>query len=874
MTLLDSFNKPGWQHSKPEVRVAAIDELDDESILVDLVHNDPEPEVRAHALSRISSSTTLDTLTETLSQPLLSQAKAQRLNQLLPEADALASVSDDDTLVLIAGLAEDPELIAASIRQIGKPDIRMDLAVRHPIAKARLCAAQSIEDIDLLKDLAQQSKHHDKAVFRHCKEILDKHHAAERAEAERQHQIRQLTEDARTLSTSVDSPEYKARFQTLEHRWSLLKEHATPEQRKPIDDDLEISAQRIRKLDAARQSEEEHQAHIEESQQAFRDIISELETIDIEGLELSDAKSVKAFVKGLDKSEDRWLAALHYSQPSSDQTKECKKYLNLWRGIAQASKRVLDKKPVLDRLHEEAGNVDQADYMAQHKLLEKTEKQLSRLTWPESHRKATPAPILQLGELHARLQQQLGELKKQEKKHLERLEATFEELRKELDDNHFKNADRMHNRVRSLLRHLGPRHQQHFHDELRPLTARLHEIHDWQGFAIEPKKVELCERMAALIGSAETADVLATKIKALQDEWKKLGPLSPRRDQALWKKFHAAADEAYEPCKKAFAEQSSLRRDNLKQRMQLVAQLVDYDNRMPWPGHEDTPPGAAAPDWRMVQKTLDTARKAFNDIKPVSGRGERKSRQALQKICDKIYSHIKEEYERNIVRKQELVDQAKSLVELEDLREAINQAKGIQREWKDVGLTPRQVDRRLWKEFRGACDAVFGRLDDERKQRNAEKNARAEQAKQMAQKERERWPRLLDRMQACALKAADAEKAAELWEKDGPIPHGVETAALEAWWENGPDEKVSEDSLREACIALEVLADIESPPEDKETRMAYQMKRLLEGMGSGLGDPEQRLLEQVNVFVVMRPAGEWVDRFSRGVEMARNKGKS
>jgi len=70
----------------------------------------------------------------------------------------------------------------------------------------------------------------------------------------------------------------------------------------------------------------------------------------------------------------------------------------------------------------------------------------------------------------------------------------------------------------------------------------------------------------------------------------------------------------------------------------------------------------------MFQITLDTARKAFNDIKPVSGKGERKSRNALQKICDQIYSHIKEEYGRNIDRKKELVEQAKSLVEHEDLR--------------------------------------------------------------------------------------------------------------------------------------------------------------------------------------------------------------
>ena len=79
----------------------------------------------------------------------------------------------------------------------------------------------------------------------------------------------------------------------------------------------------------------------------------------------------------------------------------------------------------------------------------------------------------------------MNTLREKEKHNLEQLVSKFEELRKELDTNHFRNADRALNRVRNVLRKLDPRHQQHFQSELRPLIARLNEIHDWQGFAIE-----------------------------------------------------------------------------------------------------------------------------------------------------------------------------------------------------------------------------------------------------------------------------------------------------------------------------------------------------------------------------------------------------
>jgi hypothetical protein len=75
-------------------------------------------------------------------------------------------------------------------------------------------------------------------------------------------------------------------------------------------------------------------------------------------------------------------------------------------------------------------------------------------------------------------------------------------------------------------------------------------------------------------------------------------------------------------------------------------------------------------------------------------------------------------------------------VDLEDLHQAIDRTKGIQREWKEVGMTPMKVDRRLWKEFRGACDAVFARLDAQREERNAAMSAQIEEAEGLARQAR------------------------------------------------------------------------------------------------------------------------------------------
>jgi exonuclease SbcC len=933
MSLIDSFTKPQWQHRKPEVRIAAIDQLDDQAVLLDLVSSDPDAEVRAHALSRVRDGEKLDQLVETLPQPLQQQARAQRLQQLLPDRAALASINDDSVLVRIASLTDEPDLITASIGQIGNQNTRVELAGAHPAAKVRLSAAQGISEIDLLQQLAQQSKHKDKAVYRYCKEQLDKNHAKETAETERQAKIGQLTEAAVKLSQTAYSPEYKGRYLSLSQKWQALKDQVTPAQHETIQNALDTCAGRVQKRIDAHAADEQQQAVVSAAQQSFPDLIAELEELDRSTTPPEDSASISKLNNELNGIEDRWLAALHQAKASAEQTEQCKKHLRQWRAMAQTSQRLLERKSQLEKIQTDSEKIDKSDFLALHKLQEQCRKLISALPWPESHATITPRPIQALHEHVARLEERLAKLKEKEKQNLKKMQEGFEELHKELDDNHFKNADRALNKLRQVLRKLDHKHQQHYQHELRPLIARLSEIHDWQGFAIEPKKIELCEQMKALVGSEEDADILAGKIKALQIEWKKLGALSPRRDQALWKKFSSAADEAWKPCKQAFAEQADLCQKNLEQRIQLVSQLVVYEKKMHWPDAQE--PDAqepdeesSSPDWKLVQKTLDTAREAFRNIKPVDRKGERKSQKKLRAVCDKIYAHVRQEYDRNIKLKEAMIGRAQELVELEDLRQAIDQAKRIQREWKEIGMTPMRVDRKLWKDFRGACDAVFARLDQQREQQKAEMSTQIEQAnglleqartlldsddkqrlhlkrdltalrselhgidlprsvqqqlvKKLADMEREansivrdirarqekdRWQHLLQRMKACSLKVLDEKQALTLWEQDSDIPKGIETAALDDYWQQGPGE-IPDAEQQEACIALEIHIGIDSPPEDKDARMAYQMKRLVEGMGSGQTDDAQRLLELINEFIVMRPSSERLERFSQGLEKA------
>jgi len=299
----------------------------------------------------------------------------------------------------------------------------------------------------------------------------------------------------------------------------------------------------------------------------------------------------------------------------------------------------------------------------------------------------------------------------------------------------------------------------------------------------------------------------------------------------------------------------------------------------------------------------------------------------FREICDRIYAHIHAEYQGNISLKEALVSRAAELAGRDDLSQAIDAVKRLQSEWKAVGMTPVAADRKLWKAFRGSCDAVFARLDQQRAAQKSESEGQVRQAEALrdqarellrdpqpeglpqlakaiaelksamqaislpppvqqrlgkdfqameaegrelagkARKQREQatWNHLESALKVAASLAAGEESAAAPAED---LPKGIDGKLVAAFLHQGADASADARS-REACIALEVFGEIESPPEDKAARMSYQLNRLAAGMGNRVVDPQQALLSQVNAFIALRPSLAFVQRFCAGLDRIR-----
>jgi len=913
MALLEKFFKPKWQHKDAAVRKQALAGLSDEKILVQVANQDSDKEIRLLALSKIQSKQNLAEFLVSEQSDIRKQAQQQHLAQLLPNLSIndLASVASDNDLVSIATYTQDENIRLGAINKLSDEGIRLDIACNNPVAKVRLAAAQGIQQSDALAKLMQVAQGKDKALYRFCKEQLGASKAAEDAEKALQNKITTNINNAEQLAKSVYSPEFNGRLQLLKQNWAALTNQSS-DQQSAFASAIATAEHTLGGHIAEEKAAQDKLAAIATAKETFINVISRL-------AELEFNAEISAQLKALELD---WQQAKQVSKPDSEQNKTFENSLQTWLGLANTRSQLVEQEDVITDFIKQSQQLEKTSLSKSQNLQKEITQLLKQLPWKPAALQltlSTPALLVELDQALQTVIKHNQNLTAHEADSSKELAKLLVELEGHIEDGHLKEANKCHQQALKALKKISQQEAKKYQRQYQSLTAQLTEIRDWQGYAATPKKEALCVSMEALVDSEINPEILADKIQALQEEWKSIGPIARQDDKILWNRFRAAADKAYLPCKAYYADIASQRQQNLVNRQALIAQLVEYEANMDW----DTA------DWGIVQKTLDAARETFRNFSPVDRHEHKNSQASLQEISDKIYAHIKAEYQRNIEAKEALIAQTKALQEVEELSQAIEQSKQLQGQWKTIGMTPNKADQKLWQAFRLACDAVFARRDQQRQQNKAQIEVSIEQAEAIvinaeaivaemgneikaeqkdalqqcqsdfaelslpkavyaklrkrlsdAQQQQEEsisqaklakkqqaWITLTDKLSAISLKAQDADKATALYQPDESefkLPQGIDKALLVSKWQTEGSAQSSVEALRDGCIGLEIIAGLDSPADDQQARMAFQVKRLAQGLGQA-GSLQQQISDSVSQWLALSADESWQQRYNQAL---------
>ncbi|AHK17667.1 DUF349 domain-containing protein [Thalassolituus oleivorans] len=894
MALFKKFFKPKSQHENPEVRRKALDTLQSAEQLITFIRKEPEASVRDAALARIQSEDDLESLLRDSNNDLREATRQHWLNRLLNNG-GLPSNADSKVYVRIAALTDNQELRVEAIGRISDEQQRLQLASEHSVARVRMAAAEGIHNPKLLQALLDVAQGKDKAVYRLCKERLAAVKEQQEREAAEREKLAHLTSQAEQLVRLGYGPDFFGRLQVLHQRLNELRAKGEEASLVSFAKALEQADEILRAHEAEEQRRAEQAENARQAEADRAGIIARMTSqLEVAAEQLSGTWNAAC------QGE---LQAWEHSEKQSPANAEQRK---AYQALAQQSAAVAD---CLNFYSEQQDAITAWFAKATSKELSETleaarigKQWLQRCQWPSNL--VAPEWLTQLQAQCAQLGDKKDDLLDQQKQVADQVRKQMDQLEAVLDEGQANDAGRLMKSIQKSLNALDHKQQQPHQNRLRLLTARLNELRDWQGFAINPKKEQLCASMESIADGDMEPQARADAIQLLQQEWKSLG--NSGNDRELWARFQAAADRAFEPCKAYFSELAEQRGRNVAARNDLTQQLLAYEQAMNW----------ETADWKAVQQTLNAARDAFRQYSPVDRASHKDTQTAFQSACDAIYAHIKEEYGRNLALKEAIVSKAESMVSHEDLDEAIEQVKQMQQDWKAIGMTPKGADQKLWQQLRQHADAVFARLNEQRDARKAALNTVVSEAEAMVAEAQaivadesieaqslanslrdinarfrslelprsahQRLSKALDEMQSAVqsrqqqasneqilaawngvIQRLEALQAEQDWDASLPLANGFDEANFRAAQAR---TEFTEDAGA-LCVAMEILANIDSPEQDRSLRMNMQVQRLAEGLGKGLS-AEQERAQLIERWLNSKATAEQLNRFITALNKA------
>jgi len=357
-----------------------------------------------------------------------------------------------------------------------------------------------------------------------------------------------------------------------------------------------------------------------------------------------------------------------------------------------------------------------------------------------------------------------------------------------------------------------------------------------------------------------------TVIVALREskqEWRRHSPVERAAGKALQEKFHTVSSSLQSRLDSEYER-------NLKEKKSLVERAQRL---------------VAAEDSRKAIDDVKVLQQKWKEVGLVPRDEGQRLWEEFRQHCDAVFQKRQQEYsDYNAGLEANKAKAAAVCEELEGIAASTGPAllEGAARiaelrvAFEGAGEFPRADARGLQTRFEralGRCDKAIAR-----QQASAAERSWSDllDASNRIRAYREAVARNADAAEQGALKQAAEEYIAGVsrWPKGGQ-----ETIRKSLAKTDLNDFTSNEVALRTLCIRAEILTDVPTPEEDQGLRREYQVKRLMQGMGQGLGADDTQLDSMTLEWVGVGPTEETtylalLERFKRCRERVRGSARS
>ena len=247
------------------------------------------------------------------------------------------------------------------------------------------------------------------------------------------------------------------------------------------------------------------------------------------------------------------------------------------------------------------------------------------------------------------------------------------------------------------------------------------------------KKLDLIEKLKAMVTSPEEASKTYQEFKALQQEWREIKNVPAERANELWRNYQLYVEQFYDLLKL----NSEARELDFKKNLEAKTHLCEAAEKL-----------ADEEDVISAFHQLQKLHQEYREIGPVAKELREEIWQrfkaastVINKRHQQHFDDLRAREEENLAKKTALCERVEAICNEEnkntaDWEKHTKEIIDIQTEWKTIGFAPQKMNVKIFERFRAACDAFFAskaehfrELKDSFKENAEKKRALIEKAK-------------------------------------------------------------------------------------------------------------------------------------------------
>ena len=218
------------------------------------------------------------------------------------------------------------------------------------------------------------------------------------------------------------------------------------------------------------------------------------------------------------------------------------------------------------------------------------------------------------------------------------------------------------------------------------------------------KKLDIIEKLKAMVTSPEEASKAYQEFKTLQQEWREIKSVPAERANELWRNYQLYVEQFYDLLKL----NSEARELDFKKNLEAKTHLCEAAEKL-----------AEEEDVISAFHQLQKLHQEYREIGPVAKelREEiwlrfKNASTIINKRHQQHFEDLRAREEENLTKKTALCEKVEAICAEEsktsaDWERQTKEIIDIQTEWKTIGFAPQKMNVKIFERFRAACDAFF-----------------------------------------------------------------------------------------------------------------------------------------------------------------------